>query len=215
MNVVLIHRSGGDFGFQDVFLLGGKMNSFADVYCLSDRFTQPFALVTCQMLPMKYHWKGWWAKMNLFSPELEKFRPFLYVDLDTAILGDIRYFIPTKDTEQAFIMLRDFYRLSSPASGVMWIPNNNKKIEDIWGTWIASPEAHMRQFRGDQEFIKSVVSPDLFWQDIKSGIYSFKPSQRNWLNTIPEDALMVCFHGKPRIWEAANKVNWVYEYVGK
>lgn len=216
MNIILIYRIGGDFSFQDIDLIAShihKNSGNVSVYCVTNTFESPVALTHCTLLPMGHPWRGWWAKMNLFSPELEKYRPFLFLDLDTAVLGDVNDLIEQGGISHNFIMLRDFYRFTNPASGVMWIPANNDKISQVWRTWNLDPEMWMRKYRGDQDFISSAVKPDLFWQDIVKGIYTFKPTSRNWLNEVPEDAKLVCFHGKPRIWDAISRVKWVYEYI--
>ena len=216
MNVILIYRTGGDFSFSDIHLLANHIQAKSDnvsVYCVANSFDTPTKLVNCSFLPMTNTWRGWWAKMNLFSPELERYRPFLFVDLDTAIIGDIRQLQPAEDMLHNFIMLRDFYRLSRPASGVMWVPANSEKVDFIWRTWKTNPEGFMKKYRGDQEFIIDLVKPDAFWQDLFSGIYTFKPTQRNWRNELPEDSKLICFHGKPRIWDAVAHVKWVYDYV--
>ena len=165
------------------------------------------------MLPMLHPWRGWWAKMNLFSPDLERFRPFLYLDLDTAVSGDIQALQPKEDIESHFIMLKDFYRPKKPASGFMWVPNNSTKINLVWSVWKTDPQSHIKKYRGDQDFISAVVTPDSFWQDITKGIYTFKPTQRRWLDELPMDASIICFHGKPRIWDAAKHVQWVKKYI--
>ena len=70
-----------------------------------------------------------------------------------------------------------------------------------------------KQFRGDQDFIRSVTRPDSFWQDLaKDRVFSFKPSRTQWLVEIPRGAEVVCFHGKPRPRQATH-VAWVDQYI--
>lgn len=215
MNVILVYKSGGDFSFPDVNLLCSKIKEQADVniYCLTDIVTEITKLKIVTLLPMPYLWKGWWSKMNLFAPDLEQYRPFLFFDLDTAVLGDVSKAIISNDAKGSFIILRDFYHTTLPASGMMWIPDNSFKMEMIWRSWYSNAQDMMLRFRGDQDFINSVVQPDAFWQDITKGIYTFKPTMKIWLTELPEDATVVCFHGKPRIWDATSHVKWVYNYV--
>ena len=65
--------------------------------------------------------------------------------------------------------------------------------------------------RGDQEYISEALKNNKkkpeFFQDLFSGIYSYK---RNCKNGLPEDARVVCFHGKPRLHEI--KTDWVKEH---
>ena len=92
------------------------------------------------------------------------------------------------------------------------------KIEKIWHEWIRHPEAHMKTHnKGDMWFIGAVVETDLYWQDITERVSSFKPRGTNgkieWLDILPENKSIVCFHGKPRIKEAASIVDWVAKYI--
>ena len=212
---MLVLRSGGDFNLTDVLLLSHhlkRLNSHANIYCLCNGINKPIKLFNFVLLPMKAEWKGWWAKMNLFAPEYDYLRPFLYMDLDTAVLQPVQSFFTPEHHENQFIMLRDFYRskLNVPASGVMWIPNNDK-VKKVWNKWVSNSEMWMRRFRGDQEFIGSVTRPDLFWQDLTNGIVTFKPN-RKWRTELEGKECVVCFHGKPRIPEAVKTVEWVNVY---
>ena len=175
-----------------------------------------FKLANVTLLPLPdKSWTGWWSKLNLFSPELEKYRPFLYLDLDTAVLKDYLHLLPKEGWEDCFITLRDFYRPSKLASGVMWIPSNNKKVDFIWNRWGRDPEKNMQRYRGDQEFIGDMLTSDLYWQDLPNffnSISSFKPKGKQLIKLSGEECI-VCFHGKPRIPEAAKNVYWVEQYI--
>lgn len=220
--IVLCLRSGGDFSFQDVQLLTKHLHSKSGVslkvLCLSDRVSNPFNLNGMTLVPMQYHWKGWWAKMNIFSPEMEQYRPFLYIDLDSAVVNDLSGILPPVGNENKFITLGSFSsdRIERELqSGMMWIPANSKKVSGIWNSWIRNPEDNMRKNRGDQEFLKKLlINPDEWWQKITDKICSFKINKSGtWLNDIPEEISVICFHGKPRIPEASHSVKWVNEYI--
>lgn len=219
INIVLVLRTGGDFSFRDILLISThiiskwKSNNSFKITCLSDLFEKETNLMGVTMMPLpNKEWKGWWSKMNLFSPSLVDYLPFLYIDLDSAIVGDV-YDIIKLLNKELFITLSDFYKPRHLASGVMWVPKNNKKIDLIWNTWIFNPEKYMTKFRGDQNFIEYVTSADLFFQKITQGIVSFKPN-RQWRTLLPTNMdIIIAFHGTPRIHEAAIHVNWVKEYI--
>ena len=106
--VVLCWRSGGDFTFKDVELLSyhlhknhsGKLR----ILCLTDRVDSPTPLSMCTLLPAgNKKWPGWWTKMNMFSPDMEKYRPFLYLDLDTAVVDNLSGILPPTGNEDKFI----------------------------------------------------------------------------------------------------------------
>ena len=217
--IMLVLRSGGDFTFQDVELISYHIKTHyrgmygLKVFCLFDKIDQTFELKNCILLPTPYkEWKGWWSKMNLFSPEMEQYRPFLYLDLDTAVVGDVSELLNRECID--FIGLEDFYEKGKLASGMMWMPMENEEIQVIWNEWIKSPEQHTKKFRGDQNFLRNFIFSNRYWQDVTNKICSFKVrnKDRSWLQEIPEEVSTVCFHGHPRIKDAVS-VPWVREYV--
>ena len=220
INIVLIYRTGGDFKIADAYLLVTHIHKYwgaafkPNIYCYSDSVSKELSVVglTIRPLPNK-DWKGWWAKMNLFSPELKSLRPFLYIDLDTVILKSIKSLIPPEEQKDKFVTLRDFYRPNNLASGVMWIPDT-PAMTNVYSKWIKNPSRHIKRFRGDQNFIASVTKADAYWQDISQPEYitTFKP-KGIWRTKFPAQSAVVCFHGIPRIAAAANTVEWVKEYT--
>jgi len=212
LNIVLVLKAGKDFTFADVELLSyhlNKWNKNIKVTCLFDKIQNNIDLKGLQLIPMEHKWGGWWSKMNLFSPKLEYLRPFLFMDLDTAIIGDYNCVIPKNEND--FITLRDFYRPTKLAGGMMWIPARNKKISDIWYKWIVDPTGHIGKLRGENNLIEKATTPDGFFQDYTDRIGTFKPGSK-WLREFPENLSIVCFHGKPRIPIAAKTVPWVTKY---
>ena len=217
-NIVLIHKSGGDFAIADVYLLVSHINKYWDneknkpsIYCYSDTVEREISVVGVTLRPLPNpEWSGWWSKMNLFAPELKELRPFLYLDLDTAILQSIENLFPPKEAMNKFVALRDFYRPNNMASGLMWIPDTT-----LMNTISLKWKKNTKRFRGDQNFIESIVkSPDLFWQDISKPdfITTFKPNSK-WRVEFPVQSAVVCFHGYPRIPDAAKSVEWVKRYT--
>ena len=225
MNIVIIHKSGGDFRIADVYLLVAHINKYwgedkvrPNVYCYSDTVLKELQVVGLTIRPLpNSEWKGWWSKMNLFSEELKELRPFLYLDIDTVVLKSIKGLFPPKEAEDKFVTLSDFYRPSQMASGVMWVPDT-PLMDKVYSEWVKDVNTNSRKFRGDQNFISSVVKeenkPDLFWQDISvpEFVTTFKPN-KIWRTEFPINSAVVCFHGKPRIPEAAKSVEWVKSYV--
>ena len=240
--VVLILQSGGDYHVSDVQLLAHHLHKHyngdgeLEVLCFFDKITDTFKLKNITLIPaLNKTWNKWWCKMNLFSPEMEKYRPYLYMDLDTAIVKDLQGILPPVGNEDKFITLGGFNESKVDyekylLSGMMWFAKDNKKITDVWNAWIANVEKIQLEFNvgGDQEFIKSVVAnPDVFWNAITDKIANFKPlngriykdEELGWkqfqrvLDVLPEKAGIVCFHGQPKIPQAIRRVKWVNEYV--
>lgn len=186
--IACVLKSGGDFHYDYVArLVDGIRNNLSSdmrIVCLSD------VSVPCESVPLLFDWPGWWSKLELFRPDIED--DILYFDLDTVIVGDLTDIVSVKK----LTMLSDFYVPQSPASGMMFIPNE-RKIE-IWRAWTKEPEAIMKRCGrcGDQMFLKERWSEVDRWQDILPGqVISYKVHA---INETPKDARVVCFHGKPR-----------------
>ncbi len=216
LNIFLVLKTGGDFFYKDValiktHLLKHKEDLDIKIYCLTNVVVSPIDLGVVTLLPLEDEQKGWWSKMELFKPGLERYRPFLDMDLDTVILNPYKDVIPTGEKAKGFIMLRDFYRPHTSASGIMWIPANNLKTQIIWKTWNKDTKKALRS-RGDQEFLRKIITPDYYWQDFTDKIITFKPNKRQ-TKILKGDETVMCFHGNPRIWKAAENIKWVKDYI--
>lgn len=211
-NILLVLKTGGRYSIPDVILLVEHLirnSRDIKIYCLTDLVTEEVVFKDMTFLPLSYSYTGWWAKLELFAPELEYLRPFLYMDLDTLVNGNIEPVFPAFG--DCFYTLEDFYQPKKLASGMMWLPAGNEKVKTIWNEWNKHPFQHMKKSRGDQEFMRKVIGkPDRFFSN-KQAI-SFKPNKK-WRLERPEVPI-VCFHGEPSIFEAAaEKVTWVENYV--
>ena len=119
----------------------------------------------------------------------------VFIDLDTIIVGDINHLCGYTGE---FIALNDFNRLGSHVgSGLMAFDGEGMK--HLFNTFKDRPEFQMERHRGDQNFIYDNSKPD-FWQSLyPNQVVSFKPDRgRGVLKMLPEDARVVCFHGKPK-----------------
>jgi len=224
--IVLCLRSGGDFNHRDVEVLSRNIwkhwqGANLRIICLNDQISQPFLLNNYMLYPTpQKQWEGWWTKMNLFSPEMEQFRPFLYIDLDTAIVNDVSIMFPTEENENKFIALGNFKidKLTTELqSGLMWIPAKSITVTKIWDAWNSDSTRHQRVYKrgGDQLFLKNTIkAPEAYWQNSTNAITSFKINgSGGWLKEIPNHISIVCFHGFPRIWEASASIQWLKNYI--
>lgn len=219
--IVLVLKSGGDFTIYDVELLVFHLRKQffnpiekLKIICLYDQVKETYQLKDYTLMPMPHpEWKGWWSKMNLFSPELEDLRPFLFMDLDTAIVRPLLDLYPALVKGDKFIGVSDFYQPGKLQSCFMYIPKHSNKIKTIWEKWMQSPALHMAKHRGDQDFIRSVVQVDHFWQTISNRLTTFKPRPGIWREILPPEKAIICFHGNPRIREAGKTIAWVKEYL--
>lgn len=152
---------------------------------------------------------GWWNKLYLFSDDigLPKGDTMLYFDLDTLIVGNVDPIM--QYSPQKLVTLRDFYQVkkhgpkaAEVGSGIlMWKKGD---CQSIWLRFMENPQKIMRLFKvsGDQKFIEGVVSSRMYWQDLFPGkVVSFKVHCQQGL---PEQASIICYHGKPNIPESAH-----------
>ena len=227
--VVLCWRSGGDFTFRDVKLLANHIHKNSstkvNVICLTNTVKLPMYLKFVTLIPAKNtEWPGWWTKMNMFDPDMEQYRPFLYMDLDTAVVNTLDGILPPTKHEDQFICLGGFFKPDTTnglQSGLMWFPKNSKQITQVWDQWISNPMGFVKTFQnkgGDQAFIRSVVGhSDIFWQTFTDKITSFKISVKGerLLKELTSELSIVCFHGQPRIPKAALTFEWVRDYINE
>ena len=181
MNLCVL-RSGGDFKPEHAQRLAKMV---PDLVCLSD-----CEIEGVKTIPLKYDWQGWWAKMELYRPDIKG--DLLYFDLDTTV-----YEIP--DMPKGDIVLTDFGDQQVIGSGLMRLTQATR--ERVWRQWITNPAAnmarHMTWPAGDQGFLLPFLRHASRWQNF-SKVYSYKIHCKKG---IPDDAQIVCFHGKPRPWD--------------
>lgn len=198
--LITVLRSGGEYKVEHVAKLKAQAEHFGfggEFICLSDCHSAP------GYRELKHGWPGWWSKMEAFKIH----GPAVYVDLDTWFTGSLG---PLFEAAQSypFIALRDFNpKQRLLGTGLMaWCGN----LSEIYHHFRQYPRFHMEQNRnprwwGDQGFMERYItktsSPIAFWQEVLPGaVVSFK---KHCQNGVPEDARVVCFHGKPKPWEVA------------
>lgn len=108
LTVACVLRSGGQYRAEHVRGLMAQVAHWlpeARFVCLTDM------AVSCESVPLKAGWPGWWAKIELFDHFKGR---TLYLDLDTVIVGD-----PKPLITGAFLMIRNWAYPELMASGVM------------------------------------------------------------------------------------------------
>ena len=215
--IVLVLKNGKGFGFRDVELISrhihGKWKAITRprIICLWDKIVEPCDIGNIEFIPLTNNWPGTWSRMILYSPQMEKYKPFLYIDLDTAIIGSLENIFELVDGSK-FITLEDFWQKRHLATGLVWFPANSKKTAHVWEMWKGNTGGKNRM----DSFLRKHVAPDLFWQQLTTTIYDAKPQHSGIIMEVPNYANLICFHGKPRIFdiaEASISIDWVKEYV--
>lgn len=212
--IVLVLKNGKGFGFRDVELITWHINdkwkseNKPRIICLWDKASEHYDLGNFELIPLRNEWKGTWSRMTLYSPEMEQFRPFLYVDLDTAIINSLENIIELVKDPSIFITLEDFYQKGKLATALVWMPANSGKIKEIWKAWKKTRAKGSRM----DVFLWKITTADAFWQNLTDTIYDFKPRKAKRLMEVPKNANLICFHGKPRIYNAT-EIDWIKEYI--
>jgi hypothetical protein len=185
--ILTVYREGGDYKPEHVERIRAQCEKHA-----------PGVEFLCLQGDLLYEgWPGWWAKMSLFRYH----GPILYMDLDTAIVGDLAPLLAEVENHE-FIALRN--PLPTPSrfgSGLMgWAGD----MSHIYCRFRQDAPRHMarcntRELWGDQGFISEDYPNPVFWQDLFPGeILSWKVDCKMG---VPEAARVVYFHGLPRPWE--------------
>ncbi len=201
--VVCVLHSGGDFLPEHVWALYDDVRQQwphdreLSFVCLTDvtlYATVPAERGRVQEIALKCNYSGWWSKMEMFRPDLDRLGDMLFFDLDTVVIDSLRDIA----TCGQLTTLSDFYTPKNLASGLMYIPEGDRA--EVWAAWMQDTGKHMRM-RGDQNFLRTLWKDRaLRWQTVLPGqVVSFKGHVRK-LGGVPEDARVVCYHGRPRPW---------------
>ncbi|RWM24710.1 hypothetical protein [Mesorhizobium sp.] len=192
--VAFVLRSGGDYAPRHVTRLLHQVAEHlpgAKFRCFSDMNMQGI-----EVIPLRYGWPRWWAKMELFRPDLPD--DWLYFDLDTSIIGNLADMAAVEGP----VIMRDVGNPLGLGSGIMAIPQSIKAA--VWEAFTAAPADHMERLAdgGDQDFLESCRGVDWrLWQDICPGqLCSYKLDVQR-VGRVPAGVRAVVFHGKPRPWE--------------
>lgn len=206
--VVLVWRTGGEYQAPHVTALVRQLRTWgaARVVVLSD--APPLAGIEWRALTYTWHHGrlGWWAKMEMFAPAHDDLGAFLYLDLDTMVVGDLETVgaLAARHSEDRLpVLLEDFYRVGRVQSGMMYWPVSARRR--TWAWFAEDAQRRMREHRGDGECLDALWRPDAVrWQHVAPGlIVSYKAHIRlRRGQTVPPDAAVVCFHGRPRPWDS-------------
>jgi hypothetical protein len=158
-------------------------------------------------IPLKYDWPGWWSKLELFRPDIEG--DLLYFDLDTVVRGNLDDILAV----DRLTICRDFFKPHGVQSCMMFLPAAERA--DVWRHW--RPELiqeYKRKGVGDQAFLESLwLGKAQRWQDVVPGqVVSYKAHCKN--KGVPEDARVICYHGRPRPWSPEGK-QWLSKPIQK
>jgi len=182
---------GDKYSDDDVYIMRAMVQGNLGEHrfrCLSDR---QIPGVDC-LIPDEV-WPGWWSKLLLFKYATG---PNLYLDLDNVITGDLGALVSDRlsmpknwaqsghggcqSSVMAWSESYDFYKSFDPSK--LDSPKNGN-CGAYGGLW------------GDQEFITQQLGEPGGYVHAMKGVYSYKYHCRQ---ALPSDAIVVCFHGRPK-----------------
>jgi hypothetical protein len=207
LTVICVLRSGGvyDESWVDKLQRGVARNLTRPhrFVCLTDMN------VSCETIALQHNWPGWWSKIELFKPGVIA-GDTLYLDLDTVITGSLDELLKL---ECDFAMLQNFNNPDMVGSGVMWF---SKVPHKVYEKFAKQPDAYIAHYKrnqngsylGDQAFVWDALGRNVtFLTGHFKGIKSYKYHCKRIL---PDDAKIVCFHGKPSPPEV--KTDWMTQH---
>lgn len=164
----------------------------------------------------KHNLKGYWNKLQLFSPSSKLEGPTLYMDLDVVIKGNIDCFANFGDDETTGVM-RDFGQPDTWYNSSI-LKFNNKTVSYIWDEYDKDPALYQKQ-QGDQNVITNFVKgkettkifPDEWTQSYKWLDRSRTRFHREkWTFEELPSAKVAIFHGSPNPHESVEE--WVKKH---
>lgn len=203
LTIACVLRGGAEFRTEHVAALAAGVRAHLTsphrLLCLTDLAGEVEG-AGVEAVPLREPWPGWWAKIELFRPNLFD-GPVFYLDIDTVIVGPLDDLV----LGHRFTVLENFWAPDRIGSGLMaW--DAAADLGQIYRRFCMAPEAIMRQYVtperwGDQGFIRfnSPVKPET-WQAKHPGrVVSYRrhvlPAGR-----VPGGASVVCYGGKARPW---------------
>lgn len=168
---------------------------------------------------------SWWYKIQLFNTN-QFAGNLLYFDLDTVIVNNIDWI--WKNPPGYFYAPRDFKYLFRPKSAtinssLMWF--DTREFDAVYKTFIPQNVLNRQiRFRGDQEYIHSVIPEQKLryldntrirsykWE-VREGGFDFKTrrSRQPGAPTVIDNLSVLIFHGNPKPHEVSDPVvrqNW-------
>lgn len=203
----LVLKTGGehyDYKYVNNLVDGIRSNTNVPhrIVCLTDD-KRGLSSDIDEIVRFKHNWPKWWGKIELFRPDLFQDGQVFFLDLDTFIVGCLDEIVSYRGE---FCGLRDFYNLDVMASGFMsW---HGPPATRIYEEFVRNPEHFMRvhEVAGDQAFVRRWKPSTQYFQDLfPHQVVSYKVHcGREPDMVVPNNARVLCFHGKPKPHEIKN-----------
>ena len=164
---------------------------------LCEQYAPGVPLTVLDDSQLEHGWTGWWSKMEVFRIP----GPVLYMDVATRPVADLAPLLEIAQKHE-FVTVRDFnpHQRWIQSCLMAW----NGDMSYLYERFCQDPEGHMARYVsprwwGDQGFIEHHAHTWEHWQDLLPGaVVSYK---KECQDGVPEDARVVCYHGRPKPWE--------------
>lgn len=200
ITIACVLKTGGVYDFKYVNALANAVAKNVTIpyefTCITNDDTN-FNNNVHKIIKFKHDFPKWWGKIELFRPHVFETEQVFFLDLDTVIVKNMDEIISYSGK---FCGLRDFYKIISLGSGLLsWQP---KYHHNIYNNFLPKSRYIMNNTpEGDQRWIDDQVSSkkDYFQDIFGQKIVSWKKHcVKNNQITIPHEAVIICFHGKPK-----------------
>lgn len=210
LNVVMVQTNnyqgrGAEYANRLASQVRANLRAKHRIICITDDAASEYPRM--KVKPADTRLSGWWEKIRLFKagmfPEGER---MLFLDLDTIVVRSLDFLL---DYDGNFATLHDFWRPEGLGPAVMlW---RSGWGADIWDEFVAEGMP-MNDPRGDQWWIENRQQGRIRKEiDILQDLYpgKFVSYKTSCTQALPQEAHVVCFHGKPRPHEVSG---WVKPY---
>lgn len=206
INALCVLRSGGAYTPKHVQRLHHQWKQHFDgdynFVCLNDVLSETTHIDGVDYIPLAFDWPGWWAKVEMYRPDLEGLGRILYMDLDNTIVGDMSEIAAYDGTAAA---PSDFNYPSLPSSCIInFAPGAMRHLWDTFMSdrkyWMTEGDKKRAPHYGDQILLTKVYGPSIDrFQDLVPGqVLSYK---RDCRDGVPQGARIIQFHGTPKPWD--------------
>jgi hypothetical protein len=192
----------------DVLKLKNGINRFLSIehnfVCLTDQ------TLSIETIPLIGDTPGWWAKIELFRPNLFK-NPVLYIDLDMIICGNLNNIVESC-IGNSFMLLGDSKK-GNMGSGIIYFEGDHS---DLWNLYNQNPKKYQYQYAkkpryGDQAFIEDHKKDFVAMNEVLNKKW-FCPLKFDTIPN-PESKILICIgKGNKLHLEEYNNHPWVLKY---
>lgn len=219
VNIICVYWDGDfrgrDFSSDDVERLRATVDKHIDrpyeFFCLTNRMDE---YLPAEKIPLKYDWPGWWAKMELYRPDLPiPQRRTLYMDLDSHAIRSLGPLLDFETDGLTMFRTREARgkRLNPPIGSVyvyqaatMMFDFPDARMTEVYDKFLRAPGEWIKRFRSDQDVIGA-------WQPqlpVFPAHWLIKLSSCTNMVRPPDDVIIVTGQPKDGLFRNLDEIPW-------